>query len=1051
MKTIFISSTFCDMNAERDALAQIVLPDVSAEAAAHRESIDFIDLRWGVDTTQLESESGARKVLSVCLDEIEHAHPYMIVLLGERYGWVPDQALIERASLEKGFDVREDFKSVTALEIEFGALARGRQLDKCLFYRREGLDLSRLSEADAAIYGPESERHREKLSRLIRKIETAIGHPIPTYPVKWDESKHAVTGLDTFCEMVSADLKALFRQDWAQSEAKSEQESGILESWWFFEKKAAQCVAVDELLKEYEARIDDPGTSYFLLQGASGCGKSALMGRMAVDFRERGADVFPFACGHTVRTDSVRDLLEQLIFYLSGLLGEETPADPEENSFSDLRMRLMELMSRYGARRGDRSLYIMLDAAESLGGEGSARFDWAPDILPDCVRIVACFRSDRPVEPPLRAKNRSVSVERGSLSPAEAESILRAVFARSHKQINEQLLGSIIHRKNAGSPLYLTLLIHRLMILDSADFGEIAGLGNGMEAINAYLLKTIEETPDTTEGLCRLVVSEAGAQIDPDLADSVTGLLAVPTRGLRESDILAVLERAGQKTDALTFARLMKYLRPFFAYGQDGRIEYAHRIIRDAIYGGMEEKTRRTWSNLLWEYLRDLPASDPVCADYRAVYAWLTRHRQDLVRFVADLDAQRDRKANTESLRYLATITRSAEPAVTQFREMMEELEKYDGHRRFVRKLAGELFSFYGKGQAAQKVFRWVYEILLAKLEAYYEAAPADGKESLLKEVISCRMKLIRSYLESGQPERAGQLLESSHALLERDAGENPVYYGSRSTLHRYHAEYLRNHLQNRGDVKELLRHCEEAERLAALDTPEHLFGLINAKMLSCNALEMTNKLREAKEKAAECIGICQRFFREKPTPARKKVLADACKLYGGNCLSAAWLGKMEEQEVSEALEACERAVTLFREVLPEQRAFYTYLAAADAYSAAAEAHVFAWAVCSEEETAGHLAKAKQYLQQADDLIRITEDAASSLRTNMSRYIWLCKRYAWHEVQKDDVSALAVFEEMEVLGKELTAKTGDKRYVGILAGFGLRVPKRKKKGLFGRR
>ena len=99
MKSIFISSTFRDMQAERDALAQIVLPDVAAEAAKHQEDIDFIDLRWGVDTTELESEEGARKVLSVCLDEIEHARPYMIVLLGERYGWVPEQSLIRQAAL----------------------------------------------------------------------------------------------------------------------------------------------------------------------------------------------------------------------------------------------------------------------------------------------------------------------------------------------------------------------------------------------------------------------------------------------------------------------------------------------------------------------------------------------------------------------------------------------------------------------------------------------------------------------------------------------------------------------------------------------------------------------------------------------------------------------------------------------------------------------------------------------------------------------------------------------------------------------------------------
>ncbi|MBQ3301172.1 MAG: DUF4062 domain-containing protein, partial [Eggerthellaceae bacterium] len=50
MKTIFVSSTFKDMQNERDALRNITAPIVNATAALYGERISFCDLRWGVDT-----------------------------------------------------------------------------------------------------------------------------------------------------------------------------------------------------------------------------------------------------------------------------------------------------------------------------------------------------------------------------------------------------------------------------------------------------------------------------------------------------------------------------------------------------------------------------------------------------------------------------------------------------------------------------------------------------------------------------------------------------------------------------------------------------------------------------------------------------------------------------------------------------------------------------------------------------------------------------------------------------------------------------------------
>jgi len=49
-KSIFVSSTFRDMQAERDALRDFVLPRINEFAAKYGRAVEIIDLRWGVDT-----------------------------------------------------------------------------------------------------------------------------------------------------------------------------------------------------------------------------------------------------------------------------------------------------------------------------------------------------------------------------------------------------------------------------------------------------------------------------------------------------------------------------------------------------------------------------------------------------------------------------------------------------------------------------------------------------------------------------------------------------------------------------------------------------------------------------------------------------------------------------------------------------------------------------------------------------------------------------------------------------------------------------------------
>ena len=85
----FISSTFDDMKKERNLL-QEVLNKLAKEYSQQEWQIEAVDLRWGIS-----EEAGLdNKTMQICKEEIERCQqlspkPNFIILLGNRYGWIP--------------------------------------------------------------------------------------------------------------------------------------------------------------------------------------------------------------------------------------------------------------------------------------------------------------------------------------------------------------------------------------------------------------------------------------------------------------------------------------------------------------------------------------------------------------------------------------------------------------------------------------------------------------------------------------------------------------------------------------------------------------------------------------------------------------------------------------------------------------------------------------------------------------------------------------------------------------------------------------------------
>ena len=146
---IFISSTFRDLQEEREHLVKKIFPEIRALCRERGITFTEIDLRWGLT----EEEVKLGQVIRACLEEVDKCRPYFIGITGSRYGYLPsyldiqkDPALLEQYPWIE--DAALEGMSITEMEAHYGVLAsamegKREELEKARFYfrrQRESFD-----------------------------------------------------------------------------------------------------------------------------------------------------------------------------------------------------------------------------------------------------------------------------------------------------------------------------------------------------------------------------------------------------------------------------------------------------------------------------------------------------------------------------------------------------------------------------------------------------------------------------------------------------------------------------------------------------------------------------------------------------------------------------------------------------------------------------------------------------------------------------------------------------------------------------------------------
>ncbi|MCL2116097.1 MAG: DUF4062 domain-containing protein [Methanobrevibacter sp.] len=219
--TIFISSTFNDMHAERDYLIKNVFPDLQEWCEERKIHLNEVDLRWGVTAEDTENAN----TLGTCLKNIDKSRPFFLCFLGQRRGWIPNPEkpinlqtyytkfinnirIIDNISLETGKTYQDiieftENKSVTEIEIEHALISPMKRILKnkkttCtpsehgLFFFREDNYTEQLNEGQKSIYtnkdcdNPQEED--KKLEQFINEIKENDEFKANSYYGNWDKN-----------------------------------------------------------------------------------------------------------------------------------------------------------------------------------------------------------------------------------------------------------------------------------------------------------------------------------------------------------------------------------------------------------------------------------------------------------------------------------------------------------------------------------------------------------------------------------------------------------------------------------------------------------------------------------------------------------------------------------------------------------------------------------------------------------------------------------------------------------------------------------------------
>lgn len=633
--TFFVSSTFSDMDAERDYINRVIAPRLISDYEKKYIHLKFIDLRWGVQSDSLKSQDEREKeVLKVCFEEIQRSRPYFISLLGARYGWVPDrsryQELINTLSESDSINMEgQEGVSITNLEIMYGALCNPKYMGHSLFYLRDDASYENMSSNIKEQYV--EQQNIDKLNNLKKKI-ISFGKEqrikVSSYHLTWEQDHFE--GLEEWGETLYNDISREIDVDisstnehipknWVEAEQQKQDifRHNICQHFVGYEKE------IEEMTRKMITR-----NGVHVLGGYNLSGKSAFLSRIynQIATLDPNATILYHATGVSNYSCDTNRMFMMWISKLSNLLGKHyaIPDGQTDNNLSlqkdsnsvHLRSTFLSLCDEF-FQKGN-TLYLLIDGTEKfISSDEATNYSWLPEKAACLLTTFsggACKENiANECEITNTVSTTSVSYMR-QMKREEAEQLLiNYSWKEYHKRFPQSVIKNILEKCvpvndlnekelkyyngpyfGYYNPLWIRLVVHCLasMTIDDYKKTRIEGSKDPQKDIENYMNSFVSEVPANIYSMVRDFMPKK-LPFDHRAAIVIMDFLAISYNGLSENDLLTV----ANGITPLQFSLFRYYYRPILIEDQQsGRWMFLHQMnngisksLYDLYFGALAE------------------------------------------------------------------------------------------------------------------------------------------------------------------------------------------------------------------------------------------------------------------------------------------------------------------------------------------------------------------------------------------------------------------------------------------------------------------------------
>lgn len=561
---VFISSTFRDLQEERDHLMKKIFPEIRSLCRERGITFMEVDLRWGL--THEDKVQG--QVLRTCLAEIDRCRPYFIGVTGNRYGYVLEpHELYKDGELLSRYPWVEDAalegSSMIDMEFRYGAL--DMEVPKGLFFfRRERGSLEDEEE--------ESEESR-KLIGLKQRVRRA-GLPIEEFR---DPGQLGELVFDALLEIIKTDFAHARTSTPLQLERAKHQAFAA-------SRRVAYIPNLDYIRRLNEfATGDEPP---LVIYAESGSGKSSLVSYWAENYRRRNPDacVIEHYVGIGATSTDHLVIMRHIMAEIKEKMGctAEIPSKPEE---------LEKAFPNFLGFTLDTPFVVIIDGINQLSGH-ALDLKWLPRQIPKNIRLVITSTVEGTL---VQMRERGWGrLGMQPLSENEREAIVVRYLGDFHKSLDSTQISRIAQDIKCAHPLFLRTMLEELRLFGKHDELD--------RAIDRYLETT------GTEDLFQQVLERMEEDYNVRFVRDVMSLLWASRDGLTEVE-LADLAGVGR----LKVSSLTNGLDYHLVRRDEGCLTFFHDYLRRAVekrYLTDSEKQRERYKELATYYQRQVDEAD---------------------------------------------------------------------------------------------------------------------------------------------------------------------------------------------------------------------------------------------------------------------------------------------------------------------------------------------------------------------------------------------------------------------------------------------------------